>query len=470
MQKKITETTAATGLGHGYQSSLMRVVSGPYLGRLVAVMQTAPGEIKLSWSDAPSSSWSAPQAVVTDAANETFDCRMDELNNILLVYTDGSTGHLTFRKLSYDSGQWTTGSPVVIFNGNPGFDPSLALDSEGTLWVSWSRFLSPVRRFNVKSSVDGGATWGSGPEDSGDEVKGTVLLGWSLLVTDQNNVSVIYVDQDNAISFRSRPLTGGGWSEAYNVTTGSGFDRNFDAALSADGRLGVVFNNGGLLYREYDGSVWQAPVTIDTDPGYSPQLAFEQNIPVITYLSLFTGSQMLARCSNRRTGSFSTPVILDDRARSFDSVVLYEVSSDNFQNLTTAAENSVTADLYHADSGRLLSDVGDAVYLGMDNRFRLCRFLLSTPGAGGTVELSYWDGSAWQTFTPVGGTSDFSTATVDLLFWTDFYSIPANWQKGTIDGKSRFWLKIEVTSAFSTGPVGSQVTAVSELSWLKLRR
>ncbi len=470
MQKKIAETTAARGLANGYQSSLMRVSSGPHLGRLATVFQTLPGELKLSWSDAPASSWSAPQTIVTDTANETFDCRMDSQNNILLVYTQVTTGVLTFRKLDYDDGQWSVGSPAPIFNGNPGFDPSLVIDSEGTLWVSWSRFLSPVRRINVKSSTDGGATWGSGPDDSGDEIKGTVLFGWSMVVVDQNYVRVIYNDQDSALSIRSRALSGGTWSEAFDIATGSGFDENFDAAISADGRLGVVYNNIQLYYREFDGNAWQTAVVVDTDRGECPQLRFEQNLPVITYLSSFTGSQMLARCSNRRTGSFSLPAVLDNRTAPFDSVLLYEASSGSFQDLTSAAASGDVADLYHTESGCLIEESGDAAYLGMDNRFRSCRFLLSSPGAGGTVTFSYWDGAEWQNFTPAGGTVDFSSSTTDVLLWTDYHSIPVGWQKTAVSGHTGFWVKIEVTSSFTTGPVGSQVTAVSQLSRLKLRR
>jgi len=470
MQKKITETETTHGLGYAYQANLMRVASGPCLGRLAAIVQTAAGVIKLIWSDSPGTSWSAPQTIVDNAANETFDCRMDGQNDILLVYCDNATGYLTFRRLVFADGQWTVGSPVVVFNGSPGFDPSLAVASDGTLWLSWSRFLSPVRRINIKSSVDGGATWGTGPDDSGDEIKGTILFGWSQVVIDYSRIHIIYNDQDNALSIRSRPLTGGDWSEAFNIATGAGFDQHFHAAVSSDGHLGVVFHQGGLWYREYDGSTWQVPVMIDSDPVSSPQLVFEQNIPVVSYLSLFTGSQMLARCSHRRTGSFATPMVLDNRARPFDSVVLYGAAGESYQDRSTAAESNTTADLFHSGSGCLFKETGDAVYLGMDDRFRICRFLLSTPGAGGGVEFSYWDGTSWQTFTPTGGTTDFSLATTDVLFWTDYHSVPAGWQKRAVDGNTRFWVKIEVTSAFATGPVGTQATSISELSRLVLRR
>lgn len=469
MQKKIAESSAAYPLGHGYQTNLMRVSSGPYLGRLVALMNV-DGVLKLSWSDSPATTWSAPQTVVADIGNESFDCRMDEQDNILLIYCDSPTEYLTFMKLTYSSGQWTAGTPVPVFNVSPGFDPSLAVDPEGTYWVSFSRFISPARRITVKSSVDGGATWGTGPDDSGDEIKGTILFGWSQTVVDSHSVHVIFHDQDNAMSIRSRALSGGDWSEPFNIAIGSGFGRHFHAAVASNGRLGVVFNNGGLCYREFNGSDWQSPVTIDEDPAYSPQLGFEENTPVVSYLSLFAESQFIARCSNRRTGSFSTPVVLDKRSKPFDSVILYEAVSDTYEIATAVAESKTTSDLFHSVSGRLLKNGSDALYLGMEDRFRLCRFLLSAPGAGGALEFSYWDGATWQTFTPANGTLDLSSATSDVLFWADYYSVPVDWQKVAVDGDSRFWVRIEVTSAFATGPIGSQATSVPPLSWLILRR
>jgi len=58
----------------------------------------------------------------------------------------------------------------------------------------------------------------------------------------------------------------------------------------------------------------------------------------------------------------------------------------------------------------------------------------------------------------------------DLLLWTDFSSIPQDWQKRIINYGNRFWLKIEATSIFTTPPVGSQITAISNINALILRR
>jgi hypothetical protein len=287
---------------------------------------------------------------------------------------------------------------------------------------------------------------------------------------DNNSIHVIYNDQDTRLSIRSRPLTGGSWSSEYNIATGSGFDRHFDAGVGADGRLGVVFNNGDLYYREYDGNNWWAQVVLDSQVSVSPQLLFSYNIPVVVFGRLFQGGQTVAKYTDRKTGTFSTPTTLDRRAKPFDAVILYDASSDSYEDLATQAESSTAADIYHSVSSALLKDTGDIIYLGMDAAFRSARLWLSTTGVGGTVIYSYWDGANWNAFTPANGNSDLSAGTVDLLFWTDYVSIPLDWQKRLINNQSRFWLKIEVSSGYATGPIGSQLTAVPETTRMIFRR
>jgi len=119
---------------------------------------------------------------------------------------------------------------------------------------------------------------------------------------------------------------------------------------------------------------------------------------------------------------------------------------------------------------RRRADSGDTLYLGMNSRFRFARMLLSTTGTGGTIIVSYWDGANWQAFTPANGSSDLTSSTVDLLFWTDYSATPDDWQKRAINSQMRYWVKIEVVSGYTTGPVGSQVSAASETNRLIFRR
>ena len=95
----------------------------------------------------------------------------------------------------------------------------------------------------------------------------------------------------------------------------------------------------------------------------------------------------------------------------------------------------------------------------------------STAGGGGTVSYSYWTSGGWVAFTPVGGNYHLDTTDYDLLLWEDYHSIPGDWQKQAIgDGEAMFWITIQVNSDYSVGPVGSQITAVSDIRAIATRR
>jgi hypothetical protein len=296
------------------------------------------------------------------------------------------------------------------------------------------------------------------------------MFAWSRVVIDSSWVHVIYNDQNTAMSIRSRSLGGGSWSGEYDIATGSSFSSHFDAGVGADGRIGVAWVRDQLYYREYDGSNWGAISVLETHPVDCPQLLFENNIPAVVYLDVINGDMKVARFTDRRTGAFSASAVVDKREAPFDAVLLYDASSATYQDLTSQADSYVEADVYHSLSGCLVKDSGDIVYLGMDARFRFARLLLSTVGVGGTVQVSYWDGANWHAFTPANGTAALDNSTVDLLFWTDYDSTPVDWQKRLIDSQLRYWVKIEVVSGYSTGPVGTQISAASEIDRMIFRR
>lgn len=470
MQKKITETTAAYPMGEPYQAKLFRVSSGIYLGRRAAVFQTSPTEIKLAWSDAPAAGWSSLVMVASDATDQSIDAVMTADGDIHVAYTETSTYQLVTRKLTFSGGIWSVGAKVTIYDGTQGYDPSLAVEPGGKLWVSFSRFVSPSRTIRAKSSTDGGATWGSGAADAGDQISAGSMFAWSQCLVDDYSVHVIFNDQDTALSICSQALSGGSWSSQYNIATGSSFGSHFHAAVGDDNRLGVAYYRDQLYFREYDGSNWGAVVVLVTEPVLCPQLVYEGNIPAVVYLKLLGNGSTVATYTDRRTGTFSSPEVLEARSAPLDAVVLYDASSDTYEDLTTEAGSESVADVYHASSGCVVKDAGDILYMGMDVRFASARLTLSTSGVGGTVMVSYWDGTNWQAFTPANGSTDLGSGSIDLLLWTDFSSMPDDWQKLTVNSQTRYWVKLEVNSAFATGPVGTQISAASETNRLIFRR
>lgn len=470
MHKKITDTTGSYGLGMPPGRKLLKVASGQYAGRLVAIMQTSAGNIKYSYADRPYTSWSSLTTIASDAADQPCDCVMDSNGHIHVVYSENSTEYLVTRKLVFSGGVWNVGSKVTIYNGHPSLYPSVAIETGGKLWVSWTRVPSGVLYVHVKSSTDSGATWGTGPSDSGDALTAGASSAYSKVLVGPNDIYVIYANGGLYFSIRSQPIGGGSWTSEYHIATGTAFDQHFDAAFSSDSFLGVTFDHGQLKYREYDGINWGSIVTLDSDGGNFPQMLFRDNVPAVVYLSSLASDQVLVKYTTRTTGSFSTPAVLDERAKQFDSVTLYDASSSSYADLTSEAGSGATADVYHPNSSVLVEDSGDIVYLGMDQKFRYVKFLLSTAGAGGTVVYSYWDGSNWTAFTPAGGAFALDATDKDLLLWNDYVSIPDDWQKKLVNGQTRFWVKIEVDSSFTTGPVGSQITAASDLQAFIVRR
>ncbi len=471
MQKKITESTAAWPIGLPPSQKLMKVTSGQYAGRQLAIIQTASGDIRYSQADRPYTSWSAPVTIVTDAADEPCDCLMDTNGNVHLVYCEATTRYLVTRKLTFSGGSWLAGSKVYIYNVNESYNPSIAIENNGKLWVSWSRKTGADFYLHVKSSNDAGATWGTGGSDAGDILTGAVSSLYSKIVVGLNDIFVVYSHAGSTLSVRSQPKAGGSWTTATDLASAPGnVDQHFDAAVSDSGLIAVVYDQSALKYREYDGTVWGPVVDLDSAEGISPQLLFNDNVPVVVYLSMYAAGQNRLMYTSRETGSFSSPVPLDEGASTIDEVLVYDTVSSTYNDLTTAASDATTADLYHASSGVLLKLQGDAVYLGKNQRFRFLRILLSTIGSGGQVTYSYWNGANWIAFTPAGGSYNFDSSDKELLLWNDYSATPEDWQKDALGAADYYWIKIQVSGDFTTGPVGSRITTISNIGSVITRR
>jgi hypothetical protein len=96
--------------------------------------------------------------------------------------------------------------------------------------------------------------------------------------------------------------------------------------------------------------------------------------------------------------------------------------------------------------------------------------VLSTAGGGGAVVWEYFDGEDWSQFTPDSGAYHFDSADNLVYLWADSASIPSDWQISKVSNYSAYWIRIRVTSAFSTDPVGTQILAAVKCDDLALVR
>src|SRR5690606_2961307 len=114
------------------------------------------------------------------------------------------------------------------------------------------------------------------------------------------------------------------------------------------------------------------------------------------------------------------------------------------------AASSAAADVIHPTSGKMLEVANDAIYLGADAPFAEVMITLATPGVGGTVEWQYFDGTIWRSFTPVSGAYNLDAASRRVRLWVDSAHCPIDWQKNLVELKLQYWLRVVVTSPFTT--------------------
>jgi len=99
---------------------------------------------------------------------------------------------------------------------------------------------------------------------------------------------------------------------------------------------------------------------------------------------------------------------------------------------------------WNATAFNLLTDTNDILYFGDGSKFYELYFDIATAGAGYTLVWEYWNGSAWTTLNVSDGTKGFSK---DGWVW---WSAPGDWATTTVNGVSKYWVRVRTTTAPTT--------------------
>jgi hypothetical protein len=468
MIKKIATSSAYFAGGLSTQRKLFFVPSGAYQGRAIAVYPKTESQIVCVWSDPPYTQWSEETAIITDAANFPPSAHMDESGHVYVAYTVQSSLDLALKKLSFSNGSWSAGSKRTIYDGDSNYYPSLHKDVYSRLWVSFTRESGGICYVNVKRSTDDGVTWGTGQSDPGTALTSGATSCYSQLVYRPSHVYCIYSDGSTKLAYRRMHISGALFDDEVGVYTGADLAGRFCGAASIDLKLGVAFRDGSILgYREFDGSQWSGVLSIDTECAMNPVLYFRQSVPYIVFGKQVGTGQVRPCISHREGASFTAASSVSAEIAPFDKVFCCRPSAAaQFSDKTSAAANGTSADVYHDSTGKLLLSSGDAVYLGQSERFSAVVVTLSTTGAGGTVAWYYWNGTDWKVFNPTSGAYHFGSSPSTIRLWDDTASAPSDWQTSLVNGSAKFWIKAVATSDFTTGPIGSQMTCASNISYL----
>jgi len=463
MHRFIANSTAAGPFGLSTGSKCLKVASGQYNGRVAVIFASAPSTLALVWADPPYNNFSTPVNIVTDASNQPFAAYIGSSGDIYVAYTIGGSNNLGFVKLTFSGGSWTVGSPVVVFDGGGAFYPSIYKLSVGHLWITYTRLSGGSYYVCAKVSGNDGASWGvvSSP---GDTLTAGAPLAYSQIVEAGVYQYVIYNDGGGKIGCRSKLNIAAIWNSEVVLATGTGYNEHLAAATNSDGRIAMVYaSSAGLKFREYSGSSWSGEIEVDANECKWPIVSYQGGVPYVLFTRSYGINQNLVLFSKKAENIFSGPEPLDVRAAYLSKLILYSSQSGSYQDKSGQASSSATADVFHSGSGALLHHAGDTVYFGVEKPFSHLHFILSTAGTGGEVIWKYWDGSAWKAFTPASGGWNFTSTDQDILLWSDFYSIPGDWQKKEVSGNSLFWIAASVSSPFTVSPIGTQITAVSNL-------
>lgn len=470
MQKLIDTVSSYYGSGIQTQKKLFLVTSGQYKGRTILIYPQNTNTIVYRWADPPYLSWSDAVNIITNSADYPCSGYMDSSGNVYLAYTVQSTLSLAMVKLSFINGSWSIGTVRNICTVESNYYPSLLKDSVNRLWVSWSYYESSTGRYyvHVKSSTDDGITWGTGETDPGEALTTGTSECYSQLVFQSPYIRCFYSDDGDNLAYRSFELSGTVWSSAVTIYSGSNINDNFQLGISQDNILGIVFpGTNSILYREYDGVSWSGTLTVDTAVPVSPAIKFYGKIPYVFYGRNIGDDQNQFFYSYKSGSSFVTPVPLLSGAKIFDKIFCYDHSAtQKYYDRTSEAENTTPADIFHPTSNGLVKDSDDAVYLGMNEKFNQVRLILSTAGVGGEIVWEYWDGSEWRSLTPDSGAYHLDAASKLVILWEDLSSVPSDWQMCSVSNSSKFWVRAKVTIAYTTIPVGTQITAVPESEYV----
>jgi len=399
---------------------------------------------------------------------------MDSAGNIHMVYTD-SSGNIKYLEISFTAGAWSAGSAVDVITVDDNYNPFFFIDADENFWCLFvNHNTSGDSKYYVRAKIseDKGASWGTGPGDIGTALSsGSGEICYVAGVHIGSRLYVVYADGRSDLKYRVYDSQNEIWDAECSVYSGDYIDDDFDLAASADGKMGVAFAISGenkICFKEFDGSSWSGVVEVETVSSRAPQISYLDAVPHIFYAKNHGNNYYNLRKAIKSGSDFA----VSNYAPSigvFDKVFVYDDSaSTKYQDRTDEASSDTSGDVYHSESSALLDSLEDCLYLGKQNRFYCVAIMLSTAGAGGSATWEYFDGADWKQFTPHSGAFNLDSSDNLVYLWEDSQSIPTDWQVTKVNNYGAYWIRVRVTTTFSTKPVGTQIMAATRCDDLSL--
>lgn len=159
----------------------------------------------------------------------------------------GFSGRVFYSRRS-PSGPWS--APVVISGPYNAFShyPSIAVTTQGVVWINWSRMNGNKTVIQYKYSPDGGATWL--PNIEGDVATNNAKRGF-LAADNSGGIHITWFSTDDGYRIHYGRWTGAGWTDETLPITGINADSNI--AIDKNNNISIMWRRqrGEAAYAIY---------------------------------------------------------------------------------------------------------------------------------------------------------------------------------------------------------------------------
>ncbi|MBI5127041.1 hypothetical protein HZA76_01130 [Candidatus Roizmanbacteria bacterium] len=493
----ISASVANSSTASSTQPSTMRHIVRTSEATLHAFVQMGTntstcGTGGLWWMNSTNSgtSWNCGSQLSSDTANLMYaDARADSSNNIYVVYSVANTGRnnvydVLYRKISYNgSSSWTVNSAQTVLDGS-GTETAFHyanIELQGTtrVWLATRYFDGTNYGITVYYSDSLGTTPSWTQSAATIDTAGTnSLYHIPTQVRFSTKIGVIYnIESGSDMAWRFRSDSDGlsTWnSETILSTTYLIRSASFSAVGDSNGNVYFAANGAGAVHFSHYLSSWST-IAVVSSSVINDQFASVDTDGTSVWV-LYGDTTGITGGVNRKlvykkgvspfaTGNFdASPTTVTSYHGTFDKVWLYDASANTYQDETTDSGNTTTADIAHSDSGRIVKDNGDMIFLGKSTTFDAISWAISTNSSGGTNIWEYCsavDGnvicSTWSSLT-ITTTSNAGWKANGFLAFTP----PVDWQASKLngDGSAYYYVRDRTTGLYTTGPIGTQITTI----------
>ncbi|MCL4363703.1 site-specific integrase [Patescibacteria group bacterium] len=381
------------------------------------------------------------------------------------TYLTGNGNLGTTNMQPFTIGGTTTGPIQLSPNGTTGLyldnggnvgvgttNPTALLDIAGNASTSGSlsfRGSSPANvnilngdNFNVQTSVGG---------NTGLNPVFTILNGGNVGINTTTPTTKLQINQSSSgisdilkLSANKSDAIGTGNAITFYGSVGDGIN------TYTSGKIYSVFDNNGYQYGRLTLASYNTLGTaLDTLSLKNDQVGIGTTSPS---QKLTVKINSVGDVAGFYDGANNQDVLIGDggvttlKPSAFDKVFYYNGTSYT-DDTTEAATNAGTPFTIF----QVANPSVDILYLGLDHPFATINVNLATVGVGVTLVREYWNGS-WTSFTSTDNTSSLTQS------GTITFTAPSDWTTTTVNGVTKYWVRLRSSTQVTTAPTGYFVT------------